>query len=213
MHKFTIYRRGQLGIGTLDTEERPVLIDALAGIKVRPKLNDKYFRAVIRPFLIQVIDIAAGGWHSAAISAFNDLYVWGWNVSGQLGLPLYKKVETAVNGDQIKQGMQKQATVFTSPVILNLPKCRNDGGEEENEELDRQYNPIEVFAGTRHTIIRTVDGTVLGAGWNKYGQLATETRTKDEQDKFLRLKSISSTLNDDYRIVCGEWSSMYFSVK
>lgn len=30
----TIDRRGQLGLGTLDTEEEPVLVDALAGIKV-----------------------------------------------------------------------------------------------------------------------------------------------------------------------------------
>lgn len=109
--------------------------------------------------------------------------------------------------------MQKKATVFTSPVILDLPKCRDDGAEVENEELESQYNPVEVFAGTRHTIVRTADGTVLGTGWNKYGQLATETHVKEEQDKFSKLESITSTLNDDYRIVCGEWCSMYFSVR
>jgi alpha-tubulin suppressor-like RCC1 family protein len=31
--------------------------------------------------------IAAGGWHSAAISEFSDLYMFGWNESGQLALP------------------------------------------------------------------------------------------------------------------------------
>lgn len=29
-----IYRRGQLGLGELESEEQPVLIEALAGIKV-----------------------------------------------------------------------------------------------------------------------------------------------------------------------------------
>lgn len=58
--------RGQLGIGELINIDRPVLVDALAGIKI--------------------VDVAAGGWHSCAVSAFGDLYTWGWNTSGQLGI-------------------------------------------------------------------------------------------------------------------------------
>jgi alpha-tubulin suppressor-like RCC1 family protein len=34
-----------------------------------------------------LLKIAAGGWHSAAISEFDDLYMFGWNESGQLALP------------------------------------------------------------------------------------------------------------------------------
>ncbi len=34
-----------------------------------------------------MLKIAAGGWHSAAISEFDDLYMFGWNESGQLALP------------------------------------------------------------------------------------------------------------------------------
>jgi len=56
--------RGQLGHGTLCNEENPRLIMALDGMKI--------------------IKIAAGGWHSAAISEFHDLYMFGWNESGQL---------------------------------------------------------------------------------------------------------------------------------
>jgi alpha-tubulin suppressor-like RCC1 family protein len=35
---------------------------------------------------IRVINISAGGWHSSAITECNDLYMWGWNHSGQLGI-------------------------------------------------------------------------------------------------------------------------------
>lgn len=167
-------------------------------------------------FAVQIIDIAAGGWHSAAISAFNDLYVWGWNVNGQLGLSLYNQIESMVNGDQIRRDKQKKATVFTSPVLLDLPSVDSvDSGKEGTEPLESQHNPIEVFAGARHTIVRTVDGTVLGTGWNKYKQLggAYTSNVEDEQDKFVKLKTTDTTLNENYRIVCGEWSSMYFSVK
>lgn len=51
----------------------------------------KFVRAVKEPVLPNLttgaVQIAAGGWHSAAISEFNDLYMFGWNESGQLALP------------------------------------------------------------------------------------------------------------------------------
>ncbi|XP_058056076.1 uncharacterized protein LOC131207478 [Anopheles bellator] len=59
--------RGQLGNGEIaPSEVAPKLVEALAGVKM--------------------VDIAAGGWHSAAVSSFGDLYTWGWNNQGQLGL-------------------------------------------------------------------------------------------------------------------------------
>jgi len=56
--------RGQLGHGGLASEESPRLVVALDGVRV--------------------VRVAAGGWHTAAISEFHDLYMFGWNESGQL---------------------------------------------------------------------------------------------------------------------------------
>lgn len=126
-------------------------------------------------------------------------------------MPLYKEIETIVHGDQKKKEMQKKATVFASPVLLDLPKYSDEG--DGNELLENQYYPIEVFAGTRHTIVRTADGSVLGSGWNKYRQLGIDHNQPDEQDKFVKLKTFDSGVNDDFRIVCGEWSTMYFFIK
>ena len=56
--------RGQLGHGTVTGELEPRLVLALDGLRI--------------------IKIAAGGWHSAAISESHDLYMFGWNESGQL---------------------------------------------------------------------------------------------------------------------------------
>ena len=56
-----------MGHGTLSNEEKPRLVSALDGMRVRK--------------------IAAGGWHSAIISQFDDLYMFGWNESGQLAQP------------------------------------------------------------------------------------------------------------------------------
>nr|XP_038040944.1 RCC1 domain-containing protein 1 isoform X2 [Anas platyrhynchos] len=61
------HRHGQLGHGGLESEQQPRLVEALAGVPMRA--------------------VAAGGWHSASISEGGDLYMWGWNESGQLALP------------------------------------------------------------------------------------------------------------------------------
>ncbi|XP_035777707.1 probable E3 ubiquitin-protein ligase HERC3 [Anopheles albimanus] len=71
--------RGQLGNGEISTsQDQPKLVDALAGVKI--------------------VDIAAAGWHSAAVSSFGDLYTWGWNNQGQLGL-----VEAKFHGRVVSQ--------------------------------------------------------------------------------------------------------------
>lgn len=59
--------RGQLGHGTIANvvDDQAEIVEALEGIPCRA--------------------ITAGGWHSMALSEIGDVYVWGWNESGQLG--------------------------------------------------------------------------------------------------------------------------------
>lgn len=60
--------RGQLGTGEVtDQLKEAVLIEALDGVHIK--------------------EAVAGGWHSMALSETDDVYVWGWNNDGQLGLP------------------------------------------------------------------------------------------------------------------------------
>jgi alpha-tubulin suppressor-like RCC1 family protein len=60
-------RKGQLGRGTLTPETVPERIPALGGLNI--------------------IQIDCGKWHNVALTSEGDLYVWGWNKFGQLGLP------------------------------------------------------------------------------------------------------------------------------
>lgn len=158
--------------------------------------------------------MAAGGWHSAAISAFNDLYVWGWNVNGQLGLPLFKTFQSIQTSGEIRNERQKCATVFASPVIIDLPKQDNNGiddGDDDDDGVENmpqsQHHPVAVSAGTRHTVIKIDDGTIMATGWNKYGQLAS-TQLDDDFDRFHIINKIE--LNE-FQLICGEWSTFIIS--
>lgn len=150
---------------------------------------------------LQIIDASAGGWHSAAVSAFNDLYVWGWNVNGQLGLPVYENYEVRQKNGEKSMEKQKLSTVFPSPVIVDLPK------NSLNNDFDNHYSPITVDAGALHTIVKTDDGQFLGAGWNKYGQLA-DTDLDNDIDQFRRIDIEHS---NNFNVICGEWSTVLVS--
>uniref|UniRef100_A0A182Y8S6 Uncharacterized protein n=1 Tax=Anopheles stephensi TaxID=30069 RepID=A0A182Y8S6_ANOST len=113
--------RGQLGNGEITAlSDQPRIVEGLAGVKV--------------------IDIAAQGWHSAAVSSFGDLYTWGWNNKGQLGLP----------------DPQHNERVVSLPHLVSFP-----GDDEVTVE--------KVHCGIGHTIVEVAaaDGRkdALIAGW------------------------------------------------
>jgi len=59
--------QGQLGHGSVESKLSPTVVEALEGVSVT--------------------SVAAGGWHSLAVTDAGDVYSWGWNERGQLGVP------------------------------------------------------------------------------------------------------------------------------
>ncbi|XP_011192309.2 RCC1 domain-containing protein 1 [Zeugodacus cucurbitae] len=177
--------RGQLGHDVLRVEETPLLIEALAGIKIN--------------------FIAAAGWHSAAISAFGDLYTWGFNSNGQLGIRMFKATSS---------GNLKQPTVFTLPQIIDLPACkclRKSAGVESVDHLEYtavECTPLRIYAGARHTLLQMNCGALYAAGWNAHGQLGLG-RKVEYCDEFEHVECAESDLKD-MQIVCGSWSTVIF---
>lgn len=151
--------RGQLGHGQLDDESSPRLVEAVAGIKI--------------------VEIAAGGWHSAAVSQDGDLYTWGWNGNGQLGLSTSSREQ------------EKTVGIMATPHITDIQDC------PEN-------NIIKLSCGTKHTIVLLDNNGLYGCGWNKYKQLKNEEQ--ENYYSFVFLYDFSSESVKD--ITCGPWNSL-----
>ena len=78
------------------------------------------------------------------------MYVWGWNESGQLGLPC--------PGLELQSGSSQAASLHPWPQYVQVGAHHNeenvdagDGGQGEVEE----DAVVEVACGTRHTAVRT----------------------------------------------------------
>lgn len=154
--------------------------------------------------------MAAGGWHSAAVSAFNDLYTWGWNVNGQIGKPLFKMYESIAKSGETKIERQKCSTVFATPVAVNLSKDNfGVAGDHEDSFSENQFHAVAVSAGARHTLVKVEEGILLGAGWNKFGQLA-HTNCDDDIDQF---QTIGQNLPPNCDVICGDWSTIAIDYK
>ncbi|KAK7481254.1 hypothetical protein BaRGS_00027514 [Batillaria attramentaria] len=170
--------RGQLGHGSLEGEQQPQMVAALEGLCC--------------------VSVAAGGWHSAAVSELGDLYMWGWNESGQLGLP-----SPGVQEDICRRGQQQQQQgdhqQTHKPASLHLwPVCVDVGFEEEDI--------VSVSCGTRHSAVLTCNGKAFTTGWNKYCQLGLPHPASVDHFTPVVFPSKQATVK---QVWCGAWNSLF----
>uniref|UniRef100_A0A8D1D8G2 RCC1 domain-containing protein 1 n=1 Tax=Sus scrofa TaxID=9823 RepID=A0A8D1D8G2_PIG len=177
-------RHGQLGHGTLEAEREPRVLEALQGLPMA--------------------EVAAGGWHSVCVSETGDIYIWGWNESGQLALPARSLAEDGktITGDapglnedgseakRATEGEDGGPTPFIAvqpfPALLDLPLGSD---------------AVKASCGSRHTAVVT----------SKYGQLGHKDTTSLDRpcrveyfvDKQLQVRTVS----------CGPWNTYVFAVE
>lgn len=219
--------RGQLGHGSLASEDSPKLIMALDGMRI--------------------VKIAAGGWHSAAISEFNDLYMFGWNESGQLAqqtnlarpAECFSAVEklfmaccTMQSEDgAIPRGDTEDTEVYRkhgdTPPLSDPEKeslnCYNSASCDNNTDTVMvQTMPmlvqisgktaaesavIDVGCGSRHTVCLTQGNNLWSFGWNKYGQLGVgDTMSRDCVTRMILPPKLTKQ-REIAMLRCGDWGT------
>ena len=156
------------------------------------------------PFYYQgVIAVAAGSFHSMAITADKNLWVWGWNNDGQLGMgpldlrpnvPFPTQVVYFRRKLRIKAGIVKISAGFSHSAAIDENGRLFTWGNNKYGQLGvgdyltrryptqvtgfinpqgQQYKVSDVQCGLYHCLVLTEVGHVWSFGSNSRGQLGT----------------------------------------
>ncbi|XP_064422098.1 RCC1 domain-containing protein 1 isoform X2 [Latimeria chalumnae] len=185
-------RHGQLGHGGVASETDPHIVEALQGVTM--------------------VDVAAGGWHSVSIGETGDIYIWGWNESGQLGFPskrLSAEQERALAWQQEEPGNRKELELSNPPLITQEVEEGNGSGGMDMfisiqpfpALLDLPDGPevTRVSCGSRHTCAVT----------REYGQLGHGDMRSSDQPKaieYFRREQLCVL-----EVVCGPWNTFVYA--
>ncbi|XP_029431127.1 RCC1 domain-containing protein 1 isoform X2 [Rhinatrema bivittatum] len=195
-------RHGQLGHRGLEDVSEPRTVEALHGMPMG--------------------DVAAGGWHSVSVSEAGDIYVWGWNESGQLGLPcktLSKVTKRTTAVLQEGMGAGRNSVEKISHEGEATKACENDFRAEFISvqafpallDLPEGAEAAKAGCGSRHTAVVTRHGSLYTWGWGKYGQLGHRDTASSDYPKLVEYFSQQQLYVQD--VVCGSWSTYVLTVE
>ncbi|XP_049887835.1 RCC1 domain-containing protein 1-like [Pectinophora gossypiella] len=161
-------RRLQLGHGDLSNFDLPTEVEALSGIKVAK--------------------VSAGGWHSLVLSEYGDVYAWGWNDTGQLGI---KSEPDNPAGVLKTEGLKS----YPLPTVV-------DFFDSNDKEVNLDVK--DIACGSRHSTIILEDNSVWSSGCNKYGQLGFPAELLPTVNYFKKTFQCTSSS----KLKCGLWSTI-----
>ena len=141
---------GQLGVGSVNGT---ALGDATTPVQV-----EEAGPGGVNPLLANVTQVAAGAYHSLALTSDGKVFAWGDNTYGQLGNQ-YKDQNNVTDNPPTK--------TFSSAAIP-VTFLQSDG-------TPYPAVPTQIAAAGSYSLARLSDGSVWAWGYNGYGQLGTTT--------------------------------------
>ncbi|XP_018517718.1 probable E3 ubiquitin-protein ligase HERC3 [Lates calcarifer] len=144
-----------------------------------------------------VCQVACGSQHSVALSKDGQVFTWGLDSRGQLGLgkrrpgassPQHLRSLSAVPLVQISAGGEQSFAISVSGGVFSWG--RNDCGQLGLGDMTDRHTPtpvhclnmkktIHISCGKDHTAILTKDGAVFTFGSGQYGQLGHNSFTDE----------------------------------
>ena len=167
----------------------------------------------------EITQIAAGDSHSAAVTKDGDLYMWGANGSGQLGIQSNAASNIPVKVNNSSSTLPEKSVKYVALGSYHSAAITKDGslymwgynnyGQLGNGSTTYSYTPVKIMEnvatvslGAWHSAAITKDGSLYMWGYNNYGQLGNESSGNYE-------KSVSpiKIMENVAAVSLGRWRS------
>ena len=142
----------------------------------------------------EITQIAAGHDHSAAVTKDGDLYMWGANGSGQLGIQSNVDSNIPVKVNNSSSTLPEKSVKYVALGSYHSAAITKDGslymwgynnyGQLGNGSTTNSYTPVKIMEnvaavslGSYHSAAITKDGSLYMWGYNNYGQLGNGSTT------------------------------------
>jgi len=169
LYAFGTNRNGQLGLGTTENQLLPALVD-----KVQAFAGE------------EIVSVSCGCAHSAGVTRNDNLFVWGCNEEGQLGLDLLAQpvavfeipAATTANDDAGTTTATVASTSSSAPPAIPSPDSHNIVRPLLVPRASFNNAPVRMVAcGQNFTLALTKYGRVFSTGANDCGQLGLNDTT------------------------------------
>lgn len=162
--------------------------------------GDEYFTAspcLVTPGVgVRIINVAAGGRHTLALSDVGQVWGWGYGGEGQLGLGSRIKM---VSSPHLIQCIEPPTSGKDKPLAVH------QDGNSRGQVAKAAGSYIKGIAcGGRHSVVITDTGGLLAFGWGLYGQCGQGSTTD-----VLRPTCVSSLSSIKIeRVAAGLWHTL-----
>ncbi|XP_032623522.1 E3 ISG15--protein ligase HERC5-like isoform X2 [Chelonoidis abingdonii] len=182
-------------------------------MRLLKELRDKY-----------IVQIACGDHHSMALSKGGELFIWGQNSHGQLGVgnqiaftdkPQLVQELRGIPLAQIAAGGMHSLVLSLSGAVYSWGK--NDFGQLGLGDTENKYYPsyiralehkktVYISCGGEHTAVLSQDGLVCTFGAGDYGQLGHNS-TQNELTPRIVAELFGARVS---QIACGRWHTLVY---
>ena len=156
----------------------------------KTKTGQQAYTIVVGGAVLHVTQIAAGGYHTCAVTTSGGAKCWGYNYNGQLGNNSTTQSKVPVDVFGLTSGVASLGAGYSHTCAVTASggaKCwgYNTYGQLGNNSFTDSKVPVDVFgltsgvaslgAGRSHTCAVTTSGGAKCWGYNSYGQLGNNS--------------------------------------
>ena len=150
--------------------------------------------------LVDVVNLAAGDFHSVVLKQDGSVWSCGLNTDGQLGIPFVTYASDSFKQTTVTSGAAAIAAGVVHSLVLKQDCSLWITGKQVGSEQPKKQRfvfvrffdgAVAIAAGSGHSMVLSRDGVVWAMGQNKYGQLGDGSYT--DKKKFVKVMARGAT--------------------